>query len=320
MEAHQRLNSLLRDSRLMSSAANISFLGQYRQARITHFTFRSVNLTRTVADQLKEWLNRSIDRVRIAYEAYDTEPSAQPHEVSLGDLTAWDRFEASLRTPTIFQPEELLKRISKDAIAYVVSITHADFVVGYLRRMEKRNVLRQSGRYRVFTSGTTLSRISEEKGIIVDAQCDFVFLVDREGKTGWALNERNYEKFFDINEERMKNAVRSIGSSELMKFIPFGEEVMTLVKSDRGLQNQLLSTNVQTGISEFEIDKFRKSVEILQKGGVELQFSLRGDKVLINDGNRRKGVSQLLGVVGYRYSRSLTNEHLVESSGVKLLT
>ena len=320
MDAHKRLDAFQRNEDFNELQVKIAFFGQHRQLGKTSFTFKSVNINHTVADQLKKWLKGGINQIMAAYTNFETDPTSQPDEVSLDDLDNWSRFETFLKNPTLYRPEELLQKIANDAVGYAVYITHNNFMVGYFRRLAKKNILKQSGRYMLFISGTTLSHIKEQRGIVVDSKCDFVFLVDGKGKAGWVLNSANYEKFFDIEEKRKREAVKFAQGSPLLGLIEAPNEIISLVGTDRGLQRQLLSPNVQKGMGEFNFSNLSASVTALKSAGVELHFGINNGSVEFTENNKRRAISQLLGIVGYRYSRSLMNNHLVESSSVKLLT
>jgi len=300
--------------------AELCFVRKYRQKGVTRYIFYRANITTNVSQVLKEWLIKKTSELsdkKLGEYTVDNSEDAEYEYIDLKDINTWDEFKQKAFTIE-YQEDEILEKIKKHLIAFIVYVKQDNLIIGYVRKITPTRLLNKKGLYYLFLEDSSFNEIKEQKGIEIDEFADLLFKISEDKSEGVILQKYNFNSIFDIFEQQKTDSVKMLETSDLITKHPEKNEIENIVKSDRQIQQMLLNPLFRAHAKEISFDTLKK---LKEEVGDKIRFELDEiNKLPIFPADKKKeAIKDFIKTISYRYQRDLDSKHVLESKPIKMI-
>jgi hypothetical protein len=293
----------------------------------SNYVFYRAEVKDEISKKLKEWLKENINEIK--------RMSPEDQLKNFTELDEYESFKKEWKEKFFKKRYEWeryklkdLKKIYNNLTAFMIYIRYKDdngdtMVVGQVRKIKPSYVLKKDGYWNLLFDGVAFNKITpSNEGVMIDKYADFIFRINlNESSEAIIFNHANFEDILDIREEIKNNAKSIICNSNLSQYLDDSNEIWKIVEGDRTLQRMIVNPRIKKCINNVNIDSFIELKNRLPDNEIGYYIDKENRKIkLPNTGqdeketlkNRKKAIRNIIKVVGYVYSISLDNKHIVE--------
>ena len=296
---------------------NVIFCKKYHGEKGTGYSFVKPNLSDEAAIQFFDMLSQNL---KILTEKMgETSYSSDNMEIILENVNHWNKFKQEMTGENAeSSPDQKFEKLSSNLTAFLVYAKEKNDLIGYARRLHPTSILK-SGVLRLFLQGASISKVSQEKMIEIDKNCDFVFIESNNLKKGYKLNEENFDHIFEMPEKYQAIAKENLERLPGFSSIPIASDLKAMVLEDKGLQKRLSTSFIQRGIDELSEDDVKKIISQVN-ASVTLSIVLDNNgSIKFDENNKKKAISDYLDIIGYKYSKPFVQNYIIRSSPEQLI-
>ena len=317
MTDDKKINELLSSVDGKLEHLNVIFCKKYKGERELSYSFVKPNLSDEAAKQFFDMLSKNVER--LTEKIGETSYSMDNTEINLENVNHWNKFrEKMVSNRDSSSLDRRFEKLSVHLTAFLVYVKVNNDLLGYARRLHPSSVLK-SGILRMFIEGESISKVSEQKVLEIDENCDFVFIEYNDLKKGYKLNEDNFDQIFEMPEKYQAKAKENLNRLPGLASIPNAEKLKSVVLGDKGLQKRLSTPFIQKGIDKLSTDDIKKIISEVS-ASVTLSIVLKNDgSLMFDEGNIKKAISDYLDIVGYKYSKPFVQDYIIRSTPEKLI-
>lgn len=300
--------------------AQICLIRKYRttngEERKTNYSFFKIGVHKTISEEIKKWLVENFKKIE-GKQIIEYNPSTELEElekIELNGLEVWKDFEEKAFSGLNFQEIDL-NQLKKNLSGIIIFIKKNGEIYGQIRKVTRSNVLDKKGWYTLFFGEDKFNNLIEEKGIRLDKNADFIFYCKDNKCEGIILDKTNFKSIFDLWEEYKKKALVNAKEIELFKNSQYSDSFYKIVEEDRIIQKMLINPAFEEYLNELNYaDLLSLKQEVPD---ISFELNENSKQFVLPQGKEKEAIRDLIKLISGRFSRSINNKHVMETSGIR---